>query len=440
MNSREIIIKILYDVLFKKSYSNITLNKYLDKYSVNSKDKGFITEIVYGTIKYKLTIDTILKHYVKNGLNNLDPMILNILRMSIYQIKYLDKVPNFAVVNEAVNLSKKYSKKSISKFVNGVLRNYLRNTDANYCKNNYKDKLCFKYSFPRWMVDLFIKQYGEDSEKILDGLNKTPYVTVRINNLKTSFDDVYEGLIKKGYDVCEGLICPEALNIIKGESIKNNPYFKDGCITVQDESAMLVAECMDIKDNLTVFDLCSAPGGKATHIAEIMNNTGQIYCFDIYENKLKLIKDNAKRLGILNIKTDILDSTKLNLDLVNKADRVLIDVPCSGLGIIRKKPEIKWNKEYENLEQLICIQRKIMVNASKYLKKDGILLYSTCTLNKKENIENVEWFLKQYPEFKVQNISLGNSENIIYDEKGYITILPNKFMDGFFIAKLKKQW
>lgn len=441
MNSREIIVKVLDEVLYKKAYSNIALNKILNKFSINVKDKAFITEIVYGTIKHKYTIDQILEHFIKKGIKSVDPTILNILRISIYQIRYLDKVPDFAVVNEAVNLSKKYSSDRTSKFVNGVLRNFLRNKEINYCKGNLQEKLSFKYSFPKWLVRLFIDQYGKDTcEKILIGLNETPSVTVRINNLKSSYDNVYDELIKFGYNVEPGNICPEALNIFKGQSIENNIFFKEGIITVQDESAMLVAPIMELHKNMKVLDLCSAPGGKSTHIAEIMENTGEVLSFDIHESKLGLIKENALRLGITNIKCGTLDATKYNEKLVNIADRVLIDVPCSGLGIIRKKPEIKWTKDYKDLKKLIHIQRDILKNASKYLKKDGIMVYSTCTLNKEENEKNIQWFIRENPEFKVEPIFLGNLDNIVYDEKGYVTILPNKFMDGFFIAKLKKQW
>lgn len=441
-NSRKICVDIVEQVLTKNAYSNIVLRHELNKYKLNDKDKGLITEIVYGTIKYKYTIDVILNSFLKNGIKKIDSYILNILRTSIYQIKFLDKVPNFAIVNEAVELAKKKKSIGASKLVNGVLRNYIRNLNKIfYNKNDIVKALCFNYSFDKWLVDMFINQYGvETAEKILEGLNERPAVTVRVNNLKCSYDQAYKKLSEVGYDIEEGYVCPEAIVINKGKSIENNPLFLEGLITVQDESAMLVAPSMNLKENFEVLDLCSAPGGKTTHISEVMNNTGTVKAFDVHSNKLSLVKDNALRLGISNIKCEEGDASKFNEKLKDTADCVLIDVPCSGLGIIRKKPEIKYTKDIKGLKELIDVQRKIMDNASNYVKTNGILLYSTCTVNKKENEDNIKWFLKKYPEFSIEPIYYGNLDNFIYSQEGCLTILPNKYMDGFFIAKLRRQW
>ncbi|NMM65635.1 16S rRNA (cytosine(967)-C(5))-methyltransferase RsmB [Clostridium sp. P21] len=436
-SARKTAVKILKEVFCEDSYSNIVLGKELNKSSMNNKDKALTTEIVYGTLKYKDTIDIILSYYIKSGLKKLDIDILNILRISIYQIRYLDKIPEFAVVNEAVELAKRRAVKS-ARLVNGVLRNYLRNSNIDYYKkSNNIEKLCFEYSFPKWMVNLFNNQYGKEQTKnILQGLNEVPKVTVRVNNLKTNYEEAWEKLLENGYDIEEGRICPEAIIINKGKNIENNPLFKDGLITVQDESAMMVAPSMELQENMTVLDLCSAPGGKTCHIAEIINNSGKIFAFDIHENKLPLIKENANRLGITNIKCTSLDACNYMNIYEEKGDRVLIDVPCSGLGIIRKKPEIKWNKSEESLKSLIKIQRKIMLNAAKYVKEGGKLIYATCTLNKEENEENIKWFVKKRPDFQIEPIYYGKLDNIIYDKEGYMTILPNKYMDGFFIAKM----
>lgn len=441
-NSRKICVDIVEQVLTKNSYSNIVLRHELNKHKLNDKDKGLITEIVYGTIKYKYTIDGILNSFLKNGIKKVDSYVLNILRTSIYQIKFLDKVPNFAVVNEAVELAKKKKSIGASKLVNGVLRNYIRNLNKMfYNKDDIVEALCFNYSFDKWLVEMFIKQYGvEIAEKILKGLNERPAVTVRVNNLKCSYDQAYKRLSEAGYDIEEGYVCPEAIIINKGKSIENNPLFLEGLITVQDESAMLVAPSMNLKENFEVLDLCSAPGGKTTHISEVMNNTGTVKAFDVHSNKLSLVRDNAMRLGINNIKCEEGDASKFNEKLKDTADCVLIDVPCSGLGIVRKKPEIKYTKNMKGLRELIDIQRKIMENASKYVKINGTLLYSTCTVNKKENEGNIKWFLKNNPEFSIEPIYYGNLDNFIYSQEGCLTILPNKYMDGFFIAKLRRQW
>ncbi|MTK13665.1 MAG: 16S rRNA (cytosine(967)-C(5))-methyltransferase RsmB [Clostridiaceae bacterium] len=436
-NARRTAVKVLGEVLQKGAFSNIVLGRELNKSNLNDKDRALATEIVYGTLKYKYTIDVILNYYIKSDLEKMDGDILNILRISLYQMIYLDKIPEFAVVNEAVELAKRNSIKG-SRLVNGVLRNYLRNKDINYCdEKNNTEQLSFKYSFPKWIVNLFISQYGtEDAERILNGLNMVPAITVRVNNLKTEYEDAWKLLEDNGYDIEEGKICPEAIIITKGRNVEDNPLFKDGLITVQDESAMLVAPSMDLEEGMTVLDLCSAPGGKTCHIAEIMNNIGEVFAFDIHLSKLPMIKENAERLGIKNIKCNVLDATKYDTTYKEKADRVLIDVPCSGLGIIRKKPEIKWNKNTNAMKELIEIQRQIMTNACKYVKPGGKLIYSTCTLNKEENEENIKWFIKRHNEFTLEPLYYGESDNIIYHKEGYMTILPDKYMDGFFIAKM----
>ncbi len=441
MKSREIAAFVVTNVLNNSAYSNIFLSEELNKSNLEDKDKALVTEIVYGTIKYKYTIDTILKEYLKNGLDRLEPEVLNVLRTAIYQIKYLDKIPEFAVVNEAVDITKEISGIGASKLVNGVLRNYLRNKDDNnYYKDEYLiDRLCYVYSFEKWMVELFINQYGRElAEKILSGLNNIPEVTVRVNNVKNTFEEAYDSLEGYGYNIKEGHICSEAISILRGRSIESNPLFIEGKITVQDESAMLAAISMNIKEGQMVMDLCSAPGGKTTHISELMNNTGSIKAFDVHENKLKLIKENYERLGLNNISCEVMDATIFNSQFVDTADSVLIDVPCSGLGIIRKKPEIKWTKSIKEIQSLIKIQRDILNNASKYVKPGGVLLYSTCTLNKKENEDNIKLFLKQNSNYKIEPLFFGELDNIIYSKEGFITIVPNAAMDGFFIAKLRR--
>lgn len=441
-NARKVCVDIIEMILNEGAYSNIVLSKTLNNSKLEDKDKALVTEIVYGTIKYKYTIDVILNNYLGNGLKNVDSYILNILRITIYQIRFLDKIPNFAAVNEAVEIAKKYKSVGESKLVNGVLRNYIRNKDKLYYnKRNEMETLCFNYSFDKWLVNMFINQYGKDKvEKILKGLNEKPAVTVRVNNLKTNYDEAYSSLIDYGYNIEEGYVCPEAIIINKGKNIEKNPLFKEGKITVQDESAMLVAPSIDIKEGSTVLDLCSAPGGKTTHIAEMMNDKVSIKAFDIHNHKLKLIKDNAKRLGINNVSYFEFDATEFNEELKNSAEAVMIDVPCSGLGIIRKKPEIKYTKQKSDFKDIIEIQRKIMTNAASYVKVGGNLIYSTCTINKKENEENIQWFIKEFPQYSIETLFWGNSDNFLYNDDGSVTILPNKYMDGFFITKLKKLW
>ncbi|MBX4269339.1 16S rRNA (cytosine(967)-C(5))-methyltransferase RsmB [Clostridium estertheticum] len=439
-NSRLVAITVIEKVLNDNAYSNIVLGLELNKSELNDKDKALVTEIVYGTLKYKYTIDKILQHFVKNGFDKLESFVLNILRISVYQIRYLDKIPSFAAVNEAVNLTKKKSNIGASKLVNGVLRSYLRETEAKYYnEENDIERLCFEYSFTKALVKLFIKQYGpQKAEEILKGLNYKPDVTVRVNTLKLTYKEIWEKLVENGYNIEEGYASSEAIRIIKGKNIENNVLFNEGNITVQDESAMLTAPSMDLKLNMKVLDLCSAPGGKTTHIAELMKNTGKVLAFDVHKNKLSLIEESIKRIGIVNTTCEVQDATVFTKDLFEYADRVLIDVPCSGLGIIRKKPEIKWSKNIKDINNIIDIQRSIMDNASKYVKKGGVLVYSTCTLNKDENEGNIDWFIASHCEFKIEPLFFGDFDNIKYSDKGYVTIFPNEYMDGFFITKLIK--
>lgn len=437
MNSREVALNIINRVLIEGAYSNLVLSNELKESDLNEKDRALVTELVYGTIRRKKTLDMIISNYIKD-ISLMDERVLNILRMAIYQMHFLDKVPEFAACNEAVELAKQISVQD-SKLVNGILRSYTKNPDDMDVKDKI-DRLVYQYSYEPWFIRMIYKQYGEENgRKILSGLNATPKVTVRVNASKGEYDEVFERLEEMGYDVEEGYACPEAIIIKGGSSIENNELFREGLITVQDESAMLVSPLLDLNPGDVALDLCAAPGGKTTHIAELLENEGKVYSFVLHENKLSLINENLERLGLNNVEVEAMDATKLNSKYVASADKVLIDVPCSGLGIIRKKPEIKWNKSRKALKDLVPTQRAIMENAWVYLKNGGTMIYSTCTLNTEENQDNVEWFLNKYKDAKVEKIFLGNMDNFIYNNDGSLTILPNEYMDGFYIAKISKK-
>lgn len=437
MNSREVALNIINRVLIEGAYSNLVLSNELNESDLNEKDRALVTELVYGTIRRKKTLDMIISNYIKD-ISLMDERVLNILRMAIYQMHFLDKVPEFAACNEAVELAKQISVQD-SKLVNGILRSYTKNPDDMDVKDKI-DRLVYQYSYEPWFIRMMYKQYGEENgRKILSGLNATPKVTVRVNASKGDYDEVFERLEEMGYDVEEGYACPEAIIIKGGSSIENNELFKEGLITVQDESAMLVSPLLDLNPGDVALDLCAAPGGKTTHIAELLEDEGKVYSFDLHENKLSLINENLHRLGLNNVEVEAMDATKLNSKYVACADKVLIDVPCSGLGIIRKKPEIKWNKSRKSLKDLVPTQRAIMENAWMYLKNGGTMIYSTCTLNTEENQDNIEWFLNKYKDAKVEKIFLGNMDNFIYNNDGSLTILPNEYMDGFYIAKISKK-
>ena len=396
MNCRKVAINILERIINEGAYSNIILSNELNNSDLSDKDKALVTEIVYGTLRRLKTIDTIIASFVKD-ISIMDKKILNILRVAVYQMNYLDKVPSYAACNEAVEEAKEISDKD-SKLVNGILRNFVKKEGKfDIIFRNKIDEIAFDLSFEPWMVRMFIKQYGEhEALEILEGLNNTPKMTVRVNSIKGDYEEVYEELEEAGYNIEEGCICPEAISIKGGKGIENNQAFVDGKITVQDESAMLISPLLDLEEGMKVLDLCCAPGGKTTHIGELLNNTGEVLGFDLHENKLELVKENYERLGITNIKLAQMDATKLDAKLVSYADRVLLDVPCSGIGIIRKKPEIKWTKKRKDLKEIVEVQREILENAWEYLKTGGVMVYSTCTLNKEENEENIKWFLSKH--------------------------------------------
>ena len=439
MNGRSIAVKVLDRITNEGAYSNIVLSKELNNSDLSDKDKALATEIVYGTLRRLKSLDMIIGSFVRD-MKIMDKTILNILRIAIYQMQYLDKVPSYAACNEAVEIAKTVSEKD-SKLVNGILRNYVKKDGTMEISfRNKIDEVAYELSFEPWMIKLLINQYNEkEAIKILHGLNETPKVTVRVNNLKADYEDVFNRLEEKGYCVEEGFICPEAISIKGGRGIDSNEEFIDGNITVQDESAMLVAPLLELEKGQKVLDLCSAPGGKTTHIAELLENTGEVLAFDIHPKKLDLIKENCDRLGLTNVQLAEMDATVLNTELISIADRVLIDVPCSGLGIIRKKPEIKWTKKRSELKEIVFVQRDIMDNAWQYLKKDGIMVYATCTLNKEENEENVDWFLSKYKDATIEKVFIGNGDNLKYSNIGTLTILPNEHMDGFFVAKFRKK-
>lgn len=437
--AREAALYALNRVLDTGAYSNIVLSEAFSQGNITSEDKGLCTDIFYGTLKYKYTIDIILSNYIKKDIKKVQRDLFNILRISIYQIKYLDKVPDYAVVNEAVNLAKKYCGRGAGAFANGVIRNYLRNGEGFTEKiNDDILKLAYTYSMPPFLIKMLIKQYKEKvAIDILKGLNSTPDLTCRINTLKTDIPKAIEALKALGYEVKEGTLSPYAVHIRHGSMILDNELFKEGIIFPQDESAMMVAPIMELAESINVLDLCSAPGGKTTHIAELMKNKGKITACDIYKHKLSLIKDNCNRLGIDIVDLVMQDATVFNEEFVDRFQRVLIDVPCSGLGIIRKKPEIKWNKSIKEIKDIVVIQRKILDKAAKYVQKNGIMIYSTCTINKEENENNIKWFIENNHNFKLEKINVIDHPNII-NSNNTLTILPGEENDGFFIAKLRR--
>lgn len=414
MNAREIALKAIYSVEFEGAYSNMALKKSLADRDISDADKRLITNIVYGVISRKLTLDYVISKHSKIRLKKISKYNLIILRMGLYQIMYMDKIPESAAVNESVKLAKIYSKRS-SGFVNGVLRSCLREKTE-----IPKDDLSVKYSFPKWLCDRWEADFGRSfTEELMAALCKTPKLTLRANTLKITPEMLKKTLDKRGLNPVLNKFSIEC----DGFDVAMDNLYKNGYYTPQDRAASETALALEPKKGDTVIDMCAAPGGKTTHIAELMENEGEILAFDIYEHKIKLIEENAKRLGIDIIKARIADGTVFDKSLEGTADRALCDAPCSGLGIIRRKPDIKWNGEMT--AALNKIQKAVLENGGRYVKNGGILVYSTCTVDRRENEDITSEFLARHSEF----------------EKAFEkTFYPNiDGTDGFYICKMKKR-
>lgn len=437
MNAREIAYKVLLDIEKNKNYSNMAINKHFKDVELSNQDRGLATEIIYGVIENKYYIDYMIDKLSKVKTNKMEIYVKTLLRMGIYQIMFLNSISDYAAVNETVNLAKKKNSK-VSGFINGILRNVIRQkeTIGEIKVKDDIDYLAIKYSYDKWMIRNWMIHFGREfTEELLEANSQRPSIYLRTNTLKITRDELIEKLEKQNIKASKVSVVDEAIKVENLKDIENNSIYKEGLFTVQDISSMLVGKVMNPEENSLVLDVCSAPGGKTTHMATLMNNTGQVVSRDIYEHKLKLIKASCKRLNLTNVNVEEYDAMKIDKDSIGKFDYVLADVPCSGLGIIRRKPEIKY-KEKEEFRDLPPIQKKILENASKYVKKGGTLIYSTCTIQDSENIDVINEFLQKNKNFELAPI---NEVKVDLDnqEKGYMKIYPNIHeMDGFFISKL----
>lgn len=443
-NPREIAVKILEEINEEKAYSNISITRNISE-GISYLDESLIREMVYGVIENKLLIDWVIMQFSKVKIKKIAPIIKEILRIGVYQILFMDKIPDSAAVNESVKLAKKYGHKGSVGYVNAILRNISRNkSNLEFPKRNNDpvEYLSVKYSHPKWMVEKWLSDYGLSfTEELCIANNEKPKLNIRVNTLMISKLDLMEKLESKGFIVSEGKYAYDCIIIDNPVRITDTEEFKSGLFQIQDESSMLVAQIMDPSPGSLVIDVCSAPGGKTTHIAQKMQNEGKIIARDIHEHKLQLIEGNIKRLGIKIIELEKFNALDLDEKLIGKADYCLVDAPCSGLGLIRRKPDIKWNKEKDNLIEIAELQYEILMNSSMYVKNGGLLVYSTCTIQRDENIHLIRKFMENNNNFKlisfeslINNIELKKSAT-----NGYIELYPNiNNTDGFFIAKMIK--
>lgn len=439
---RKLALEALYKIDKEEAYSNIVLDELLNKNRnvLSNKDINFISELVYGVTTWKLTLDTIIQKYSKIKIRKISPWVINILRMGAYQIVFLDKIPKSAAVNESVNLCKKYGGKSVG-FVNAILRKVEKSDYLELFEiKNDIEKISKTTSMPEWIVKELNNEFNaEKVNEICKNSNLKPKITIRVNNLKTTRNELKKSLQSKEIEVEDGIL-EDFLYLKNVKNITNLDEYKKGLFTMQDESAGLTALVLNPKEGEFILDCCSAPGGKTTYIAELMNNNGNIKAWDLYKHRLDKVQENSKRLGIDIIKTEENDATVLKEEYIEKFDKILIDAPCLGLGVIKRKPDIKWQRKFEDIEEISKIQEKILNTCSEYLKKGGILVYSTCSIVKSENDKIVEKFLKSenFELEEINNINIENLENKI-TKKGIIKLYPSENMDGFFISKLIKK-
>lgn len=421
MNVREIALKTLYEVYYNGAYSNLALKEAIKLNSdISHRDKRLLTNIVYGVISHDYTLEYIISQYSRIKPKKIAKYIMIILKLGIYQLVYSDKIPQSAAVNESVMLAKKFGRHGSDKFVNGVLRSFCRdNCEVEYPKDKI-EYLSVKYSYSDKMTELFIRHFGyEEAEKLMNALNTPPPLMLRINTLKTDINEVSEKLRNLGVDVKS---VTETMISTSGFDVGASKLYRDGYFSVQDFGAYNASLILNPQKGETIIDMCAAPGGKSTHMAELMKDSGKIIAFDIHEHKIKLIEEAANRLGIKSVNAILHDSTAIIENLKERADKVLCDVPCSGWGIIRRKPDIKLARN--DTSSLPELQLEILKNGAEYLKKSGFLVYSTCTINPDENQNVILTFLNENKNFEK-----------VY-EKTYYPYIDNS--DGFYICKLKK--
>lgn len=426
MTARELAINILYKIENAESYSNIEIDKEFSKSDLEPIDKALASELVYGVLTWKITIDEIIKRYSSVKLKKISSWILNILRIGIYQIVFLDKIPISAAVNESVKLAKKYGHEASVRFTNAILRRIDEYEEMDKLVDYISAKAILEdeiisiiTSHPLWLVDELLKEYDKKFvTELLNANNIKTDITIRANTLKTSREELFKLLKLKGIE-CELGRLPDSIYVKKIND------FSGQLFTVQDEAAQTAVLKLAPKPGEKVLDACSAPGGKTTYIAELMKNKGEVDAWDIHDHRVKLVTDAASRLGINIIKATCKDATEPSVHLSNYYDKILLDVPCTGIGVVRKKPDIKWTRKLEDIEEIAQIQEKILNNCANYLKSGGRMVYSTCTIFKRENHLQIEKFLENHKDFiLVQELNL--YPHINYTDGFYIAVLERK--------------
>lgn len=444
INEREIVLEVLLEITEQGMYSHIVLRDVLNKYQyLEKKERSFITRVTEGTLEHMMEIDYILDQFSKVKVKKMKPVIRNIMRSAVYQMKYMDSVPVSAACNEAVKLAVRKGVGSLRGFVNGVLRNVARNLDQIAYPTEPRQRLSIQYSMPEWILNLWLKAYDSDIvEQMLQAFQRETPLTIRCNLRMVTPKQLKEHLEVEGVTVKVHPYLEYAFHISGFDYLGDLESFQNGEFSVQDISSMLVSELAGPKEGDYVIDVCAAPGGKSLHMAEKLNGSGRVEARDLTEYKVGLIQENIERTGLSNVEAVQQDALIFDETSVGKADIVLADLPCSGLGVLAKKTDLKYKATKEGADSLAKLQREMLKNVQAYVKDEGKLVYSTCTINPAENMDNVHWFLNEYPEFELIDIHGSLCEELQKDvkENGCIQLLPGVHQsDGFFLACMKKR-
>lgn len=445
VNTRELILGILLEVNKEGQYSHLVIRSTLEKYQyLEKQERAFITRVCEGTLEYKIRLDYILNQFSTVPAEKMKPVIRELLRSSVYQILYMDSVPDSAVCNEAVKLARKKGFYNLTGFVNGVLRKIAREYGSIRFpgKDQPEEYLSVIYSMPKWLVQRFLEQYGfEKTEKMLESFLKEKPTTIRIREYLVDKKAVLESLERQQVTVEKAPYIENAYYLKNYDYLPALEAFRMGTVQVQDVSSMLVGDIADPKEGDYVIDLCAAPGGKTLCIADKLKGTGRVDARDISRSKTDLIRENAIRQSFLNVVVSEKDASQLDSDSLEKADILIADVPCSGLGVMGRKTDIKYKMNPAKIQELAGLQRQILEQASTYVKPGGTLIYSTCTITNEENLDNVKWFTEHFP-YELESLDPYLCKELQSEttSKGYLQLLPGVHQcDGFFIARMKRK-
>jgi 16S rRNA (cytosine967-C5)-methyltransferase len=446
-NSRQIALEALRLIQRRNAYADVALDCTLsrarqDNINLPESDRRLITELVYGCTRRQKTLQAVLQNFSQKPTTKLPPDLLIILHIGIYQLCFLDRIKPSAIVHTTVELVKENNLKGLSGFTNGVMRSILRAKEKEDILANITDPASF-YSYPEWLIELWQKEFGQEAiANICNWFNQTPHLDLRVNLLHATRDQVLAAFAESEIKAEPIPYLPDGIRVAQGSGdVSQLPKFKEGWWSVQDASAQLVTYLLDPQPNEIIIDACAAPGGKTTHISDRLKNTGKVYALDRLANRLKKVEQNTARLGITNVQTVEIDAREFDADKVleSKCDRVLLDVPCSGLGTLHRHADARWRQTPEEPYKLAKTQSEILERATQWVKPEGVIVYSTCTIHPAENEEVIEQFLVNHPDWQIVPPSIGNPAAHFASDHGWVKVLPHKHdMDGFFMVKLQK--